>query len=110
MDDSNTLKFFFTNIQEALITDIAIKVTNFINPWSAVEIPAMTISSFADLACSSGQSQSQLKVLNTGFEEIILDSDRMALSSTPTVLGDTNGVLTIQMTPDYMSLTGSGLI
>ena len=94
------------------LNEIAIKVTKFQNPWSAITIESIRISSYRSEDCS-GDAESSKPMGAQTFYSLVIPETNAAITSTSTVLGDSDPANTVifKVTPTYTtSRDGRGVI
>ena len=108
----NSLLFSFQDIQKPELTEISIQFTNFINPWSAISIQSIRVSSYISSDCSGDQQSSQ-DLSPLSFEQQLMPATQVDITSSSTVLGDhlPSNIVTFKFTPSTtMSRSGRGTI
>lgn len=110
--NDDELLFRFKGVQAPDLTQIIFDFTNFHNPWSAVTIESITISSYESADCS-GDAHSAKSVGPQTFYPKTTPAERVLLQSSSNVLGDSSPTnkIVFAWTPLYTtSLDGKGVI
>ena len=90
--------------------NIAVRFTNFLNPFSSTTIEDITIETFATTDCS-GEPYSSIKIAPVTFFPKTIPRDNVQIVSSSSVLGESGVTLMFFVTPVFLlSKTGSGKI
>ena len=108
----NELLFSFQGIKRTDLTDISFQFTNFANPWSAITIESIRVSSYKTPDCS-GDAQSSETITEETFYPAEVPAANFQISSSSDILGDSDpqNTVTFKYLPaSTTSKDGKGII